>query len=326
LNTKCQRKVYLALIGLFYPFTIFAANGGVVVYVDDGVAQQCVNRSTDSIWVTLRRLIVTKPPDGWFTSQKDIAVYLNPTLATTGAKAPSFPLLTKVSYGDSPAGQVSIPIEYTIIDSYSLNQGSATYTGLQVDVTLLNENSRSKWGEALSSLEGVTKKLPIPVSNPYVQGAGYLLDFANNLIDGDIKSLTSKNASDVAKSGAISLTFSPDGQCVGDFASTGTAAILQASGPAGDGHVDIGNLVQYCLAADLRPTFSLKEAPLPAGGNCKALPAGTQFKAVTNNYAAFFVNAVKTPKTLAGLNAKERAVAETRCSNNGVPKATCLHH
>jgi len=85
----------------------------------------------------------------WFTNQSDIALYLNPTLTTSTAKPPTFPLLTKVSYQDAAAGQVSLPVEYTLVDSLSLKQASATYTGIQLEVTLLNENSRSSWGRRL---------------------------------------------------------------------------------------------------------------------------------------------------------------------------------
>jgi hypothetical protein len=190
----------------------------------------------------------------------------------------------------------------------------------------LNKNSRNTWGAALTALAGVTKKLPIPASNPYVQGAGYLLDFANGLIDADITSLNKGNATDIAKSGSLAFTFSPTGQCTGDFAQAGTAAIVQSTGPAGEGHVDIDKALQYCFRAQLRPIFTLTEAANPSGGDCKALPATTRFQAVTNNYIAFFLNAVKTPRTLAGLDPKERQDAETRCANNGLSKASCLFH
>jgi hypothetical protein len=297
--------------------------GGVPVYVDDGVSSECINRTTDSIWITLRRLIVTKPPDGWFTHQTDVAIYLNPTVVTEDAKSLTFPLLTKGAYGAYAPGQVSLPIDYTIVSSLALKQSSATYTGVHLEVTLLNENSRNRWGNALSVLADVTKKLPIP-SNPYTQGASYLLDFTNKVVEQDLQTLTKSSAADVAKSGILDLTFDPTGKCKGDFAKTGTAAFLQSDGPLGSGHVDLGKLTSYCFRAQLRPAFVLEEAPAPAGGNCSGLPAGTAFTTVTNNYVAFYVNALVVPKTLAGVPAALRMAAETRCVNNGTPRAQCL--
>jgi hypothetical protein len=325
---RIMRPIALALLAI--PFFLSsvsvsaAVQGGVTVYVDDGVAPKCVNRTSDSVWLTLRRLIVTKPPNGWFTNQTDIAVYLNPTMAATGTKSATFPLLTKAAYGAAGPGQTSIPLDYTLVDSFSLKQGSVGYTALQLDVTLMNENSKNRWGKALSQLADVTKNLPIPATNPYVEGAGYLLEFANNLIDGEITTLTNSNASDIARSGSLAFTFSPDGSCGGDFAQAGTAAILQSVGPPGDGHVDLDKVANYCFKAQLKPIFTLLEAPNSTGADCKTLPAATQYKAVTNNYIAFFLNAVTTPKTLAGMDPKQRKDAETRCMNNGVPKATCL--
>lgn len=163
-----------------------------------------------------------------------------------------------------PTGQVSVPIEYTIIDGLQIKQGAVVYTGISLELTLLNKRGRNKWGNALQALSDVTnsKKLPIPAS-PITQAAGYLLDYANTAVT---KDLGSENTDDKAKSTALAFNFDPTGKCSGnagdgsDFERTGTVAIVQSEGSPGEGLVDIKQVNNYCWAAELKPAFILKVA------------------------------------------------------------------
>ena len=146
-----------------------------------------------------------------------------------------------------------------------LTQGTVTYTGLGVEITLLNLEDRSKLGSAIQALSSVigNSKLPIPTS-PYTEGLSYVLQFANTAIDNDIKN---HNQDDKFKSGALDFNFDPDGACNGDFEKTDTKAIVFSEGPQAkdDSYIDISKTGDYCWSADLTPSFVLKAVHMDGG-------------------------------------------------------------
>jgi hypothetical protein len=300
------------------------AHGGVPVRIPvaDGVPSQCINGSTDRVWLTLRRLITSRNA-GWFRKDNSVEVIINANVRTDppAPKPLSFPLTTQVKFGDVPTGQVSVPIEYPIVSGLVLTQGDVSYTGLGVEITLLNMQGQTKLGSAIQALATITSssKLPIP-SSPYTQGLTYLLDFANTAITNDINA---NNKDDKDRSGALDFNFDPDGRCKGDFESTGTKAIVYSTGGSvtDDSYVDINHTDVYCWSADLTPTFSVKAAHIIPGKPCAEVTFyHDRYKAITNNYIGFYVNKRTTKKLgLGSDNALQRDRQESlkRCEANG---------
>jgi hypothetical protein len=156
------------IIGLLLlPFGTSTAQtqGAVVIRVPDGAASRCVDASRDRVWVTLRRLITTRS-QGWFSVDRSVAVLINATVRTEPAhpRPLKFPLITEARLGGHGTGQVSVPLEFTLVDGFYLRQGDVNYTGVTLELTLLNQREPNAWGTALSSLNEIAKKLPLPPS------------------------------------------------------------------------------------------------------------------------------------------------------------------
>jgi hypothetical protein len=316
--------------------------GGVPVRVPDdpGAASRCINPTTDQIWLTLRRLVTNKNKAGWFSKDADVSIVINANLQTTPALSTpvSYPLAAQAKFGDALPGQVSIPIEYTIVSGLVLTQNESakkvTYTGMGVDVTLINTKQATAFANVIQALVTATGsgKIPIP-SNPYSTAATYLLGFANTAIQNSIKGTDNK---DKAVTGALAFNFDPSGNCSaktatgGDFESTGTKAFLESDGdrnpPAGAGvYVDINQTNNFCWSADLEPAFVLKATPKKAGVACTDASYGPNYLPVSNNYDAFFLNKGTVSKVLGGRpNAtvlRDRKESLLRCKANGIKDA-----
>jgi hypothetical protein len=317
-----QLLLVFALIVAFGPAGFGDDGGAVPIRIADGPGTRCISGSKDRIWLTMRRVITDKN-SSWLKEDKSVAVIATTLVKSDPAapKALSFPLMTEATVAPYSKGQVSVPIEYSLIDGFSLVQDKVKYTGLQLEFTLLNVQGRNNWGNALLALGQVAKKLPLPAS-PYTQAASYLLDFTNTAVT---KDLDAQDKSDKVKSATITLNFDPDGKCVSqDFESTGTIAILQGGQPKGDFFVDLGQINNYCWTAELRPAFVLKAATRDAQRTCTDPQYHPQWKQVTNNYVAFFLNAVATTGKLGPPVAADRKAAVARCSAHGISEEDCL--
>lgn len=300
--------------------------GAKIVRVDDGVSQYCINDNKDTVWIVLRSVVTTNKK-GWLTKDSSVATYLKATVVTAGdAKSVSFPLITAESVAGYSKGQVSIPLEYAVVNEFALNQKDARYSSLNLDVTLINRMTRTKWGTALQMLDQVmsSKKIPLP-SAPLVQAGSYLLDFANSALDSDIAAQNKKD--DTVKGAQISLIFDPQGTCSPNsgsaFAKTGTLAVLQADGDPGPGLVDLNSIGNYCWTADLTPAFVLKAAPKDPSKLCTDSQYHPAWQQVSNNFVAFVLNAEAPTKT-AGPPSKEHKSAISRCEANGLTFAQCF--
>ncbi len=118
----------------------FAQQGGAVpIRIPNAPASSCIDSGTDKVWLTLLRVVTTKK-NGWFTSDNQTEAIINVTVRSDprSDKALTFPLSTKLNVKDYAAGQISVPVEYTLVDGLVLKQGttdkSVTYTGFGVEL------------------------------------------------------------------------------------------------------------------------------------------------------------------------------------------------
>jgi hypothetical protein len=317
--------------------------GGVPIRVvsltdDPKVQSRCINPAKDRIWLTLRRVVTTRTK-GWFTKDADVSVVINAHVQTDPPPTSpiAYPLAAKAKFGSAPVGQVSIPIEYTIVSGLVLTQNEknatgnkVTYNGLGVDLTLLNTKQKNGLGTALQALADITSssKLPIPAS-PYSSAATYLLGFANTAIDNSIKAT---NDNDKAVTGSLAFTFDPDGTCGGktstgdDFETTGTKAFLSADGERNPAtgqavYVDVNQTNNFCWAADLTPAFVLKAAAKNGAVACNDPSYGSKLLPVSNNYVGFFLNKREATRALGpptGPALVDREESLKRCKANGI--------
>ena len=318
--------------------------GGVPVRVvqlsdDPSTPSRCIDPNKDRVWLTLRRVITTRSK-GWFTKDADVSIVINAHVQTDPPqdKGISYPLAAKAKFGKGPFGQVSVPIEYTIVSGLTLSQNEKDassgkkilYTGLGVDVTMLNTKQKNGLGTALQVLVDTTSssKLPIPAS-PYTQAATYLLKYANDAVD---KAISTTADNDKSVTGSMAFTFDPQGTCGSkdpngdDFESTGTKAFLSSDGiktPAQGSavYVDINQTNNFCWAADLTPSFVLKASPKSGTVPCTDATYAPKYLPVSNNYLGFFLNKRAVSGTLGAVNAlavKDRQDSLKRCRANGI--------
>lgn len=292
--------IAIGLIGQLVPSSLGQVNnGGVPVRIPNGPDAKCINSSTDEVWLTLYRIIESKKK-GFLTNETEAEIILTVKVNSKpqAPQALSFPLSNTVEIGPYTVGQVSIPVEYTLVSGLNLKQTGTDgkpviYTGFNVDETLVNLRSANGLGTALQALADATgnKKLPIP-DTPYTQAFGYILSFASNAVKNDIQKTKDK---DKYATASLALNFSESSSCEGNgptgqgFETTGTKAILMGDGKAGDGYVPIDQTNSYCWAADVTPSFVLKAAKKVAGKDCSDSSYSALYKQVTNDYVAFFL-------------------------------------
>ena len=296
--------------------------GGTVVRIPDGRERSCINGQTDQVWLTLRRMIVTRK-GGWLKEDKTVAVFVTASLPNTKTDKPiKFPLTSEARIQQYSKGQVSVPVEYALVQSFKLKQDTATYTGINIDMTVLNVQGRNKWGNALSSLAKFAQKLPIP-PNPYSQGVNYVLDFANNALSDD---LNAQEKDDKTKTSSLVLVFDPSGNCdAGDFEHTGTLAVLDEGGVSDDpGYVNVGKTNEYCWKADLTPGFVLSAAGKDKDKACDDKNYKPAWHSVANNYVGLFLNAIPVTGKLGPEADAAREESIKRCEAHGIDAKTCL--
>jgi hypothetical protein len=274
-------------------------HGGIPIRIPDSPTPRCINYNTDMVWLTLYRIVTTRK-SGFLTSDNQTEVIINVQVKSQpqSDKPLAFPLSTKVNIRDYLAGQVSIPVEYTLVSGLALKQGTGdkavSYTGLGLDTTVINLKGKHGLGVALDALDQIvgSKKLPIP-NNPYSQAAGYLLDFANNAVKA---SIDSQNGDDKYTTASLALNFDPEGSCAGSspdggqgFETTGTKAILMSDGVQGPGYVPIDQTENYCWTAATAPSFILKAAQKVQNVPCTDPSYNSKYVQVTNNFVAYFL-------------------------------------
>ncbi|HET9866782.1 MAG TPA: hypothetical protein VFQ06_05790, partial [Nitrospira sp.] len=280
--------------------------GGLPVRIS-GPTSECINGQQDQVWLTLYRVITSKKQG--FLSRENEAAIIAKVVVNTKPQAPlpkAYPLSTKMNIRPYPTGQISLPVEYALINGLPLKEQDASgkpilYTGFSVETTLVNLKSRNGFGAALDALTQVTgsKKLPIPDS-PFTQAAGYLLEFANNAVTND---LNSKNAADKLTTATLVLNFDPEGSCKDDpfadgFEKTGIKAIVMATGIPGSQLIPLDAVTSYCWAADTKPSFIVKAAKAQAGLPCGDKAYAPLYKPVTNDYVAFLLQKRRISTTL----------------------------
>lgn len=308
-------------------------SGGIPIRVDLAPTPRCINYNTDQVWLTLYR-VVTRRNRGLFRSDNQTAIIMNVQVRVQpqSDRTLVFPLSSRVNIRRYGAGQVSIPVEYTLVNGLALKQRTGGkvvyYTGLSVDATIVNLSGQHGLGIVLNVLDQAvgSRKLPIP-DNPYFQAAGYLLDFANRAIT---QSITEQNDDNKYTTASLTFNFDPDGTCAANspdgqaFETTGVKAILMSDGIKGPGYVPIEHTDDYCWTAAMRPAFVLKAAHIVGDRPCGDPSYSGRFVQVTNDFVAYFLQEreVKSDPRLSKATDDKRESLQL-CTALGLSAAEC---
>lgn len=259
-------------------------SGALLLRIDVG-GSRCVNASDDQVWLSMRKIVTTKKKT-LFYKDHAIGVLVNTQISGdtggSGSKV-TYPTMREVAVEDYDKGEgISIPMEFPILRGFRLKREKEAYSGIEWDYSILRRKKESGWSHALGALIEVMKKLPLP-SSPFVDGFQYFTDYANSAIS---KAVEGKDPKDILKESAISIEFSPNGECTaGFFAKTGIIAVVKDANPAGAGMVDIDRVSDYCFRAMLSPAFGLQFADKQ---NNKCGP----FRLIRNDHILFQLHAV----------------------------------
>lgn len=298
--------------------------GAVIVRIPDGSPTACIDASKDKIYLTLRRVITNKKGN-WLVEDKSVGVVINATVQKAQADNIKFPLMSEATLSGFSRGQVSVPIEYTVVSGFPLKQEDIGYEGVRLEMTFLNKKGRTSWGRLMQALAESAKDLPIPTS-PATVASSYVLKFANNAVQKEIDAVKDDEK---AQSATLALNFDPSGKCEGksrvgsDFERTGTLAIVQATGGPG-GLIDISKTNEYCWTAELTPAFVLKAAAKNPNKACDAPDYRPEYKQVSNNYIGFRLEALTVERRL-GVDEAARKAALQRCQAHGIPPDVSDH-
>jgi hypothetical protein len=305
---RCKASIVLAFLALSASVASAQDSGGIV-RIPSTITPRCINAKTDEITVTLRRVKTQK--HYWFVIQDTQAgVTVISTLnADTGATAYN-PAVNLISIQDAGAGQVYLPLEYSVASLLPLStDGGKTYTkSIQLEMYIDKLIGPSSFGQILDQAGTILQSLPIP-ANPYEAAVAKVIDFATNIIK-------TQNP-ESQKFAKVLLQFEDQDQaniqqCHDDgFQYTGVIGVI---GPKGATNVPVLPLNKlssdYCWSYDTQNTYEIRYAPMPATGGCAAArPAA--FKEVPNDYVMLVVSAQKRSTPAAASLQRTRDLAES---------------
>lgn len=301
-----------------------AAQGSVIVRVDDPAGSHCIDATSEDVTIHVRRIFVEKT-SGVFTDDNRAGVLVGAKLTGRGTgptidvQAPSVSL---VSIKDEQNGRVSLPLEYQLASYLSLNQGKVVTTDIELAISLAKTRGRNTFGEVLDLAGKALGQLPIP-NTPYVDVTNKFLKFANDAV-----AQTTANQRDVPFA-HVSLSFNRGKQpnleqCrTQGKERTGAVAVVLGRGLRNVPLIPTTNTEQlYCFTYSRANTYELLAAKKTTG-ECPSDP--NAFSAVNNDYVMFLISAQATPSGFVLQTEQLQQVEESRrrCQAFGLNARAC---
>lgn len=160
-GTTMNTRIGLGIFALTYLMVpvVHAAEGAVVVRLDDGQTSRCINTSTDQVWLSMRRVVLNKKA-GLLTEDKYAGIVVTTTISgNTGARTAkvTFPRMIEAdmeryAFGDG----IAIPVEFALLEGLQLKNGNDKYTNVSFDFNVVKSKQRNAWGQALNSLVSIS--------------------------------------------------------------------------------------------------------------------------------------------------------------------------
>ena len=110
----------------------------------------CINRKTDEITISLRR-VVTHKTSGFFTADNKAGVAVMATLNADNAPAATTPSVNLIDIQAEPTGQISLPLEYPIASDLQLANGSLITKNMEIAIYLERTRSKTGFGTVLTT-------------------------------------------------------------------------------------------------------------------------------------------------------------------------------
>jgi hypothetical protein len=307
-----------------------AAQGKVVVRVDDSSGSHCIDATAERITVFVRRVFVERR-NGLFTQDNKAGVLVRTKLQarTTdenhGDASVQVPSVDLVSVKDDAFGRVSLALEYAVASDFELRQGDNLTTVMDVYLDLAKARGRNGFGDVLDLAGAALQQVTLP-GNLFAQIGSKFLKFANEAVDTTIKAGTTEEIAHVSSSFKRGNEPNLDRCKAQGYERTGVIAALLSTGAAGQPLVPTTNTERdYCFRYSSDNTYELLAARRGAEGSCPAAPA---FSAVMNDYVMLLLSAESSGK--AGKGAPPplgiepvRSESARRCAELGLDKSAC---
>jgi hypothetical protein len=307
-----------------------AAQGKVVVRVDDPSGSHCIDAGSERITVFVRRVFVERR-NGLFTQDNKAGVLLRTKLQARSTKPDQgdasiqVPSVDLVSVKDDAFGRVSLALEYAVASAFELRQGDNLTTVMDLYIDLAKAKGRNGFGDVLDLAGAALQQVTLP-GNVFAQIGSKFLKFANEAVDSSIRGDSTEEIAHVSSSFRRGPEPSLDRCKAQGYERTGVIAALLSTGAAGQPLVPTTNTERdYCFQYSSASTYELLAARRAADGSCPARPA---FSAVMNDYVMLLLSAEPTETAGKGVvpaPQPERLQRESarRCAALGLDKSAC---
>ena len=307
-----------------------AAQGKVVVRVDDSSGSHCIDATSERITVFVRRVFVERR-NGLFTQDNKAGVLVRTKLqarstdANHGDATIQVPSVDLVSVKDDAFGRVSLALEYAVASDFELRQADNLTTVMDLYLDLAKARGRNGFGDVLDLAGAALQQVTLP-GNVFAQIGSKFLKFANEAVDTSIKAGSTEEIAHVSSSFKRGNEANLDRCKAQGYERTGVIAALLSTGAAGQPLVPTTNTERdYCFRYSSDNTYELLAARRGGDGSCPAPPA---FSAVMNDYVMLLLSA--EPADKAGKSGvpsptldRVRRESSQRCAELGLDKSAC---
>jgi hypothetical protein len=181
------------LLTLFIPIESFPQSyqgGGTIIRVLENLPETKFNIKTDAVSLYLEKAVLYKH-NGWFTSDKDIAITakmsVNSQKRDRIASSLAISRIYRFDVSIYQEGKVEIPLKsLPLLDTYKLSGEDYVVTSIVLDIYLSKRKDKKPFSKVLETLIRVSQKIPVP-GNPYAQYAPIFGDAFGEVIDNAIR-------------------------------------------------------------------------------------------------------------------------------------------
>ncbi len=242
--------VVLSLMALTTPvFAVDYSGGATIVPVSENLPQFNFNLNTDAASIYLEKAILYKN-NGWFTSDKDVAILAKMTINSQKRDRMSSSLTISriykfdVSLYDS-GRRIEIPLKsLPLLDTFKLKVEDYVVTSIVLDIFLSKKKEKTPFSKTLETLINISKKIPVP-GNPYAQYATVFGDAFSEILDEAVK-----EGADTVPFARFGLRFLQGAHVTNYTEKTGVYAIIIGSDSTEDGVLKIDQLTGKNLSFD----------------------------------------------------------------------------
>lgn len=276
-------------------------SGGTFISITDGTPHVCVNVGENLLSVMLLNAQVQRTESWWSNLFKEtvaLGAKFDIALVDSSGKKFDFPRAVRLAARKQQSGVALLPMRVPLMSKYNLQGADGkAYTSMTFDISFISVEEKSSEFKILNTLIEFSSTLPLP-PNPYTQGVGYFGDFANKIVEQNVKDGSVTNP-DAVFGGDLAADAAQASACPPSGLRSGVEAVLfdyQGSPPSGSNVIRAQTADSNCYwLQGERVAFAAK----PSNGAACPAAAPASAKLLDNPLISFVVNAWPKSKTAA---------------------------